>query len=62
MNWFSEKMLAFLYLSMVRFVLTDKIKGIPVSKNFIDNLRGIMSNKTHIHHLSHCRRNIGVRT
>ena len=55
-------MLAFLYLSMVRFVLTDKIKGIPVSKNFIDNLRGIMSNKTHIHHSHIADEILGVRT
>ena len=61
-KWFSEKMLAFLYLSMVRFVLTDKIKGIPVSKNFIDNLRGIMSNKTHIHHSHIADEILGVRT
>ena len=61
-NLFSGKMLAFLYLSMVRFVLTDKIKGIPVAKNFIDNLRGIMSNKTYIHHSHIADEILGVRT
>ena len=47
---FSEKLLAFLYSSMIKFCRTDKIQGIPLSKNFIDNLRDIMSNKTFIHH------------
>ena len=26
------------------------MKGIPISKNFIKNLKGIMNNKIHLHH------------
>ena len=35
---------------MIKFTTTNKGKGIPMSKNFIDNLKGIMNNKTHIQH------------
>ena len=41
---FSENLLAF------GFCKTDKVKGIPLSKNFIDNLKGIMNIKTYMHH------------
>ena len=34
----------------MRFCETDKVKGIPLSKNFLDNLKGIMTNKNHVHH------------
>ena len=35
---------------MVRFCETDKVKGIPLSKNFLENLKGIMTSKNHLHH------------
>ena len=35
---------------MIKFAITNKVKGIPFSKKVIDNLKGIMNNKTHIHH------------
>ena len=47
---FSEKSLAFLYSSMIKFIRTDKVKGIPLSENFIENLNGIMTNAIQIHH------------
>ena len=48
---FSDKWIAFIYSSFSKFCRTHKIKGIPLSKNFIENLKGIMDNSTHIHHL-----------
>ena len=35
---------------MIRFCRTDKVNGIPLSKSFIKNLKGIMNNKTYIYH------------
>ena len=29
---------------------TDKVKGTPISEKFIENIKGILNNKTHIHH------------
>ena len=49
-NLFSEKLLAFLYSAMIRFCETDKVKGIPLSKHFLENLKGIMTNKNHVLH------------
>ena len=48
---FSDKLIAFIYSSFIKFCRTHKIKGIPLSKIFIENLKGIMNNSTHIHHL-----------
>ena len=48
---FSEKLLPFLYSSMIKFSRTDKVKGIPLSKNFIENFKGIMTNTIQIHQL-----------
>ena len=47
---FSDKIISFIYSSLIKFVETNKVKDIPMSKNFIDNLKEIMRNKTHIHH------------
>ena len=47
---FSEKVITFLYLSMINFCRTDKVKGIPLSKMFIENLESIMKNTHCIHH------------
>ena len=47
---FSEKLPAFLYSSMIKFSRTDKVIGIPLSKNFIENLKEIMTNTIQIHH------------
>ena len=49
-NLFSQKILAFLYSAMVGFCETDKVKEIPLSKNFLENLKGIMTNKNYLHH------------
>ena len=47
---FLDKIISFIYSSLIKFVETDKVKGIPMSKNFIENLKGIMRNKAYIHH------------
>ena len=47
---FSDKIISFTYSSMIKFVETNKAKGISISRNFIDNLKRIMRSKTHIHH------------
>ena len=47
---FSEKLLAFLYLSMIKFSRTDKVKGIPLSRSFIKNLKGIMTKTIQLQH------------
>lgn len=35
---------------MIKFIKTDKVKDTPMSKDFIDNVRGIIENKTDIYH------------
>ena len=49
---FSEKMIAFLYSSMINFCKNNKVKGIPLSQNFIENIIAIMED-THCIHDSH---------
>ena len=49
-DYFPDKIISFIYSSLIKFVETDRVKGIPMLKNFIENLKGIMRNKTHIHH------------
>ena len=48
---FSDKIISFIYSTLIKFVETDQVKGMPMSKIFVDNSKGIMRNKTHIHHL-----------
>ena len=47
---FSEKLIAFLYSSMVNFCKTNKVKGIPLSQKFIENVIAMMENTHCIHH------------
>lgn len=47
---FSDKIISFIYSTLIKFVETDQVKGMPMSKIFSDNSKGIMRNKTHIHH------------
>ena len=47
---FSDKLLVFLYSSIVRSCETEKLKGIPVSKRSIKNLNGIRQEGYVIHH------------
>ena len=35
---------------MIKFPKTNKMNGITISKNFIENLKGMMNNKIHLHH------------
>ena len=34
----------------MEFSKTDKVKGTPISEKFIENIKGILNDKTHIHH------------
>ena len=36
---FADIIIIFIYSSLIKFPETDKIKGIPMSKNFTDNLK-----------------------
>ena len=36
---FADIIIIFIYSSLIKFAETDKIKGIPMSKNFTDNLK-----------------------
>ena len=56
-EFFRDKIVAFLYSNMIPFCLTDKVKGIPISKKFISNIIAIMSNTKSIRH-SHFTGNI----
>ena len=47
---FADKIIAFIYSTLIEFAETDKVKGIPNSKNLTGNLKGIMKNETHIDH------------
>ena len=47
---FLDKTISFIYSTLIKFVETDQVKGMPMSKIFSDNSKGIMRNKTHIHH------------
>ena len=47
---FADKIICFTYSLLIKFAEKDQVKGIPISKNFIDNLKGIMKNRTYIHH------------
>ena len=56
---FSDKIISFIYSTLIKFVETDQVKGMPMSKIFSDNSKGIMRNKTHIHHSLVSRKIIG---
>lgn len=47
---FSDKLVAFMYSLVIKFCRTEKIKGIPLSKKIIENLKGIMNKGTQIHY------------
>ena len=47
---FSEKLIALLYSTMVSFCRTDKVKGIALAKNFIENVRKTLNNTIQLHH------------
>ena len=47
---FKEKIVAFLYSNLIPFCMTDKIKGIPISRKFIANIIAILDNTRCIHH------------
>ena len=47
---FADKIISFIYSLLIKFAETDKVKGIPMSKNFIDNLKVIIKNRTHVYH------------
>ena len=47
---FSEKLIAFLYSSMLKFCKTSKVKGIPMSQKFLENIVAITEDNLCIHH------------
>ena len=47
---FLNKIIAFKYSTLVKACKTNKIKGIPMSKYFIENLKDIMNNTTQVYH------------
>ena len=47
---FSDKIISFTYSTLIKFLRTNKVKGVPLSKTFIENLKGIIKNKVHVHH------------
>ena len=49
---FSEKIIAFFYSSMINFCKNNRVKGIPLSQKFIENIIAIMED-THCIHYSH---------
>ena len=48
-NDFADKIISFIYSSLIRFAETDKVKGISYLKHFSDDLNEIMKNRTRIH-------------
>ena len=48
---YSEKIIAFLFSHMISFERTKKVKGIPLSKKFIENIKSVIENTYCIHHL-----------
>ena len=46
----SDKIISFIYSTLIKFVRTNKVKGVPLSKTFIKNLKEIIKNKIHVHH------------
>ena len=46
---FSEKILKFLYSHLTDFAQTAKVNGVPMSQNFLENLKEIIRNEIFIH-------------
>ena len=49
-TFFSEKLVAFLYWSMVKFCETSKVKGIALSQKFLENIVAEMEDNLYMHH------------
>ena len=45
-----DKVICFIYSAVMDFHKTEKTQGIPESEKFIENVKGILNNKTHIYH------------
>ena len=45
-----DKIILFIYSAVMDFVKTDKVNGTPITEKFVGNIKGILNNKTHIHH------------
>ena len=45
-----DKIIYLIYSTVMDFRKTDKIKRIAVSEKYIENVKGILNNKTHINH------------
>ena len=46
---YAHKILTFVYSELIKFESAGKIKGVPRSKNFFDNIKGILNNEINIH-------------
>ena len=42
---YADKILTSIYSELIKFEKMDKIKGVPMSKIFIDNIKGILNDK-----------------
>ena len=47
---FKEKLTAYLYSNFIKFIITDKVKGVPIFRKFIPNIIAILNNKNCVHH------------
>ena len=45
---YAHKILTFIYSELIKFESAGKIKGVPRSNNFFDNIKGILNNKINI--------------
>ena len=39
-----------MHFCTLQWLVSDKVKGIPLSRNFIENVRGILNNTVQLHH------------
>ena len=49
-DYYTDKILTFIYSELIKFGSVGKNKGKPMSKIFIDNIKGIINSKICIHH------------
>ena len=47
---FKERLTAYLYSNFIKFIITDKVKGVPIFRKFIPNIIAILNNKNCVHH------------
>ena len=45
-----DKIICFIYSAIMGVCQADKVKCTPISETFVENVKGILYNKTHINH------------